>query len=140
MLIRAGGRRWSVESTDCHSDVEGPLPFVDLTFRDEEDVGDRIELRWVPRPDVLTPTLAERLFELAGRRIWMDDRTGRRYEVEMMVSGPDEEGGCLAVRFLADGRTDVTAPYPLARPLGLASTAELEAMVDVAQECSARAL
>lgn len=138
MLIQAGGHQWRVEVRERRTTeavADGDSTFSHLTFLREDAEEECLELGWVPRGQSLDADVARTLFELAGRRRWRDPRDSRRYDAELLPTGPDEEiSGPIHVRFSTEDGPVGTTIYPLPRPLGLATVTELQAMVDVALE------
>lgn len=135
MVIRAGGENWIVEDRDAepgpaHSDH----PFMEVRFRPERRAGDEVAMRWIPRPDHLTPQMARRLFVLAGERRWEDRRSGTRYEVHLLDDGTDDHGEAdgILIRFRWSGGEGSTR-YAPRRPLGMLPRQELERLVDEAR-------
>jgi hypothetical protein len=138
MEIRAGGRRWVVDARQVASGSEAARACWNLSFTHAESDGERVELRWIPRPEHLTETVARRLFELAGERLWRDPRSGMIYRIQLVdEGGPGDDADLAHGRMLARFRTGSgagTVEYDLGRPLGLASDAELQALADRALE------
>ena len=136
MEIDVEGRTWSVEEREVHTLAPQPgEDYCGLLFRRRgADEGEGVEMRWMPRPRVLTGSLAGRLLLLAGERLWRDRRTGSLHQV-LLESGSwpgDEEPAArtpMRVRFVTDGRATSTA-YDVGRPLALASDDDLETLLD----------
>ena len=137
MEIRAGGRRWVVEAHDVEEGSAGTLGYCEVSFTPFEGEEDRVEMRWIPRPERLTEAVARRLFELAGERLWRDGRTGAIYRIHMVDEGrPGDDSEMSEGRILVQFRTASVAgtiPYDLDHPLGLATDRELEELSDRVQ-------
>ena len=137
MEIRAGGRKWLVDAHEMQGGAGAQTSLWEVSFRSSETADDRVEMRWIPRPERLTESVARRLFELAGERLWRDGRTGTIYRIHLVDEGrPGDDavlgGGRLLVRFRT-GPASGAAPYELDHPLGLATNEELEALADQAE-------
>lgn len=126
MEIRAGGRVWDVETAASRS-LSAEEDFLGVVFRDREDREAEVAIGWVPRGQ-LTPTAAERLFELAGERLWRDPRTGVIHQVVLEDAADDVEGA-LWVRFHTAASSCATR-YDLTVALGLAVDEEMQRLLD----------
>jgi hypothetical protein len=133
MQITAGGRTWVV---DAHEVGEGGLSARcwEVSFTQPERASERVEMRWIPRPERLTESVARTLFELAGERLWRDPRSGVVYRIQLVDEGSpgddtDLSSGRMLVRFRT-GAGSGTVPYDLACPLGLASDRALATLAD----------
>ena len=138
MEIRAGGRRWLVEAHAVMGGDAGSASW-EISFHSPERENDRVEMRWIPRPERLTESVARRFFELAGERLWRDGRTGAIYRIHLVDEGrpgddADPGEGRLLVQ-LRTGATSGTVPYELDHSLGLATDAELAELADRVQPC-----
>ena len=132
MEIHAGGQKWLVEAHDAKEESAAARGFCGVTFRRPDREGDKVEMRWIPRPQRLTETVAKRLFELAGERLWRDRDSGVIYRIQLVTEGdPGDDrygtGGTIMARFRT-GATTGTVRYDIACPLGLATDAELQAL------------
>ena len=138
MEIRAGGRKWLVEPHEIEEGGAAVHGFYEVSFRRPEAEQDRVEMRWVPRSERLTETVAQRLFELAGERLWRDSRSGAIYRIHLVDEGrPGDDADPAEGRMLVHFRTaggSATVPYDLDHPLGLATDPELEELADRVQE------
>jgi len=135
MRIDAGGKTWIVEERELGSGaVAGSERFFGVTFRDADLGADVLQVRWVMRPDRLTPRVARELFEMAGIRLWRDARDGSLYRVSLEGAGAASSHATTleTARFQSpDG--SVEAPWTLAKPLGCASDGELMELLDLAR-------
>lgn len=136
MEIRAGGRTWVVDAHRVAEGVVAGRECWDVTFSRPDRDAERVEMRWIPRPERLTKTLAGRLFELAGERLWRDPRDGVFYRIQLVDEGEpgndaDLSGGRILARFGTETETGMV-PYELPCPLGLATDGDLEALADLA--------
>jgi hypothetical protein len=134
MQIRAGGQTWVV---DAHEIAEGSAAVRscwEVSFTQPERDWERVEMRWIPRPERLTESVARTLFELAGERLWRDPRTGVIYRIQLVDDGgPDEDADLGAGTVLARFRTakgSGTTLYDLDCPLGLATDRALGGLAD----------
>jgi hypothetical protein len=134
MQITAGGRTWVV---DLHEVGEGSLAARscwEVSFTQPERAFERVEMRWIPRPERLTEHFARTLFELAGERLWRDPRSGLVYRIQLVDEGsPGDDADLSAGRMLVRFRTATgsgTASYDLDCPLGLASDQALATLAD----------
>lgn len=136
MKIEAAGRTWVV---DAHEVTEGSAAAHgcwEVSFTRPEREFDRVDIRWIPRPERMTERVARQLFELAGERLWRDPRTEVIYRVQLLDEGgpagdADPSGGRMLIRFRTSNGSG-TVPYELACPLGCASDGQLESLVDLA--------
>jgi hypothetical protein len=134
MQIRAGGRTWVV---DAHEVCEGSLAARscwEVSFTEPERAFERVEMRWIPRPERLTENVARTLFELAGERLWRDPRNGLIYRIQLVDEGrpgddADLSGGRMLVRFRTATGSGTT-PYDLGCALGLAGDSALATLAD----------
>jgi hypothetical protein len=134
--IRVGGRRWIVNVSPSNLPDEREVPSWEVSFSGPDGPSDRVEMRWIPRPERLTENMARKLFELAGERLWQDTRTGVIYRIQLVDEGEpgddaDPTGGRMCVRFRT-GTGTATVRYDLSRPLGMATDVELQALADEA--------
>ena len=138
MQIEAGGKTWIVEERElAHGLSYGSERFFGVSFRNAEYDSDVLQVRWVMKPDELTPRIARELFDIAGIRLWRDFRDGQLYRVnlETRVPSPGDGGSQRAletVRFQWEDGT-VEAPWTLDKPLGFASDGELMELLDHAR-------
>ncbi len=112
-----------------------PGRFFGVTFRREGHDEDIVQVRWVIKPDTLTSNQARELFEAAPVRLWRDSRDGVVYRVSLESGSADGSAAGVGstVSFQSEEGT-LTTEYVLARALGLASDAELQALVDRARD------
>jgi hypothetical protein len=134
MQITAGGRTWVVEAHEVNDGSEAARSCWQVSFTQPERAFERVEMRWIPRPERLTETVARTLFELAGERLWRDPRSGVIYRIQLVDEGsPGDDADLSSGRMLVRFRTATgsgTAPYDLDCPLGLASDRALAALAD----------
>lgn len=138
MRIEAAGKTWIVEEQVlARASWVGGDRFSGVTFRDADTGADELQVRWVLRPDRLTPRLARELFEIAGVRIWRDPRDGREYRLQLESNPFAPIGGGPAaletIRFESKDFSGETA-WTLSMPLGCASDAELMRLLDRAAD------
>jgi hypothetical protein len=137
--IRAAGRTWIVEQqalTRNPWDTDGG--FSGVTFRRLDYASDQVHVRWLRKPERLTPSLAHELFEIAGVRAWRDPRDGRLYELRLDATSLPASRARLpaplqVIRFhSSDGEAE--APWTLGKPLGWATDGDLIRLLDRALE------
>ena len=138
MRIEAAGKTWIVEEQVlARASWADADRFSGVTFRNADTSADELQVRWVLRPDRLTPSLARELFEIAGVRTWRDPRDGRTYELQLESNTfAPSDGGPVAletVRFDSQGFSG-EAPWTLSMPLGWATDQELMRLLDRASE------
>ena len=132
MEIQAGGQKWLVEEHDATEESATARGFYGVTFRRPDREQDHVEMRWIPRPQRLTESVARRLFELAGERLWRDPDSGVIYRIQLVTEGEQGDdrygsGGTIMARFRTGVGTG-TVRYDVACPLGLASDAQLQSL------------
>ena len=137
MQIEAGGKTWIVEERELASGLTwGSERFFGVSFRNAEYDSDILQVRWVMKPDVLTPRIARELFDMAGIRTWKDPRDDHVYRVslETRVRAPSDRSSHAleTVRFQSEGGT-AEAPWTLSKPLGFASDGDLVHLLDLAR-------
>lgn len=134
MKIKAGGQMWLVDAHEVTEGTAAAKSCWEVSFTRPEREWDRVEIRWIPRPERMTEKVAKTLFELAGERLWRDPRTGVIYRVQLVdEGGPGEDADLTKGRMLVRFRTSEgtgTAPYDLTFPLGFASDGDLELLAD----------
>jgi hypothetical protein len=136
VLIQAAGKTWIVEQEDLDRSLwAGGGRFSGVTFRNLDYSADELYVRWVLRPDRLTPGLAHELFEIAGARTWRDPRDSRCYEIQLDANAslptPSGEGPTsLEVIRFSSAEGEAEAPWTLDKPLGWATDSELMSLVD----------
>jgi hypothetical protein len=136
MKIKAGGQTWVVDAHEVMEGTAAARSCWEVSFTHPEREWDRVEIRWIPRPERMTESDARTLFELAGERLWRDGRTGIIYRVQLVDEGgpggdADLTTGRMLVRFRTANGTG-TVPYDLACPLGFATDRQLETLADEA--------
>jgi hypothetical protein len=137
VLIQAAGKTWIVEEQELTRSLwAGGDRFSGVTFRNLDYSTDELYVRWVLRPERLTPGLAQELFEIAGVRVWKDPRDARVYELQLdtHVSLPaDSAERCTSslevVRFRS-AEDEAEAPWTCGKPLGWATDAEIMSLRD----------
>ena len=134
MQIRAGGQTWVVDAHEIAEGSAAARSCWEVSFTQPERDWERVEMRWIPRPERLTESDARTLFELAGERLWRDPRTGVIYRIQLVDDGgPDEDADGVSGQVLARFRTakgSGTTLYDLGCPLGIASDRELGVLAD----------
>ncbi len=130
MEIQVGGRIWEVETKASHPIHAKAEEFCGVTFRDPNDRDMRVKIRWIPAESGrLTSYTARRLFELAGERVWKDQRTGVIHRVLLEDGSDDVRGPDLVVRFTTAAGSGATR-YDLNVPLGRADDEALQRLLD----------
>ena len=137
MLIQAAGKTWIVEQQELTRSLwAGGGRFSGVTFRNLDYSTEELYVRWVLRPERLTPGLAQELFEMAGVRIWRDPRDARVYELQLDANGSLPLGSAgggpsslEVIRFRSADR-EAEAPWTSGKPLGWATDSELMALRD----------
>jgi len=137
MQIEAGGKTWIVEERELASGLShGSQRFFGVSFRNAEYDSDILQVRWVMKPDVLTPRIARDLFDIAGIRTWTDPRDGHEYRLHLETRPPaaadSSQRALETLRFQSQEGTAET-PWTLAKPLGFASDQELTRLLDRAR-------
>jgi hypothetical protein len=141
--IEAAGKTWIVEERElARASWAGNDRFSGVTFRNADYDADELQVRWVLRPERLTPSLARELFEIAGLRLWRDPRdlSTYRLHLESNTMPPRKSGRPTPLETIRFQSQDITAeaPWTLDKPLGCASDAELMKLLDEALEDHAR--
>jgi hypothetical protein len=137
--IEAGGKTWIVEQRElARASWAGNDRFSGVTFRNADYDAEGLQVRWVLRPERLTPSLARELFEIAGVRLWRDPRdlSAYRLHLESNTAHSGRVGRPMpleTIRFQSQD-TIAEAPWTLDKPLGCASDAELMKLLDDALE------
>ena len=137
MLIQAAGKTWIVEEQELTRSLwAGGDRFSGVTFRNLDYSTDELYVRWVLRPERLTPRIAQELFEIAGVRVWKDPRDARVYELQLDANvslPPGSAERCASslevVRFRSPD-DEAEAPWTCGKPLGWATDAELMSLRD----------
>jgi hypothetical protein len=134
MQIEAGGRTWVVDAHEISEGSAAARSCWEVSFTQPERDFERVEMRWIPRPEQLTESVARTLFELAGERLWRDPRSGLIYRIQLVDEGgpegdADPSTGRILVRFRTS-KGSGTTPYELDCPLGLASDSALASLAD----------
>jgi hypothetical protein len=141
--IEAAGKTWIVEERElARASWAGSNRFSGVTFRNADYDADELQVRWVLRPERLTPSLARELFEIAGVRLWRDPRDLSTYRLHLESNTmPPRKSGRPApletIRFESQ-EAAVETGWTLGKPLGCASDAELVKLLDEALEAHAR--